>query len=49
MVDTPRVNANDERDFRCDFHPPAQHMTNIRNFTKGEIREFSAFPFFHLN
>ena len=28
-----------------DFHPPADHMTKLRNFTKGEIRESSAFPF----
>ena len=55
MADTLRVNASDELplisiyDFHCDFHPPAEHMTKLRNFTKGEILGFSAFPFFHLN
>ena len=29
-------------DHRIDF---ADHMTKLRNFTKGEIREFSAFSF----
>ena len=43
--DAVRVNA----DHRRDFHPLADHMTKLRDFTKGEIREFSAFPFsFHL-
>ena len=32
-------------DHGCDFHPLADHMTKLRNFTKGEIREFSTFPF----
>ena len=40
MVNTLRVNANHGRD----FHPLADHMPKLRNFTKGEIREFSAFP-----
>ena len=41
MVTTVRVNANHERD----FHPLADHMTKLQNYTKNEIREFSAFPF----
>ena len=41
MANTVRVNA----DHRCDLHPLADHMTKLRNFTKGEIREFSAFQF----
>ena len=36
-----QVNADRGRDFR----PPADYMTKLRNFTKGEIRQFSAFPF----
>ena len=36
-----RVNANLRRDLR----PLADHMTKLRNFNKGEIHEFSAFPF----
>ena len=28
-----------------DFRPLADHMTKLQNFTKGEICEFSAFPF----
>ena len=31
-------------DFHIDFHLLAYHMTKLRNFTKGEIRDFSAFP-----
>ena len=27
------------------FHPLADHMTKLRNFIKGEISEFSSFPF----
>ena len=38
---TLRVNADHGRD----DHPLADHMTKLRNVTKGEIREFSAFPF----
>ena len=41
MANTVRVNADHGRD----FHPLADHRTKLRNFTKGEIREFSAFPF----
>ena len=41
MVNTVRVNADHGRDFR----PLAVHMTKLRYFTKGEIREFSAFRF----
>ena len=45
MVNTLRVKADHGRD----FHPFADHVTKLRNFTKGEIREFSAFPFsFHF-
>ena len=29
----------------CDVRPLANHMTTLQNFTKGEIREFSAFSF----
>ena len=36
-----RVNA----DHGCDFHRLVDHMTKLRNFTKGEIHEFSVFPF----
>ena len=28
-----------------DFNPLADHMTKLRNFTKGENRDFSAFRF----
>ena len=41
MVTIVRVKADHGRD----FHPLADHMTKLRNFTKGEIREFSVFPF----
>ena len=41
MVSTVWVNADRGRD----VHTLADHMTKLRNFTKGEIREFSAFPF----
>ena len=41
MVSTVRVNADHGRD----FNPLADHMTKIRNFTKGENRDFSAFRF----
>ena len=41
MINTSRANA----DHRRDFHPLADHMTKLRNFTKGEILEPSAFPF----
>ena len=39
MVNTVRVNA----DHRHDFNPLADHMTKLRNFTKGENHDFSAF------
>ena len=41
IVNTARVNANHGRD----FHPLADYMTKLQNFTKDEIRDFSAFPF----
>ena len=41
MVNTVRVNADHGRD----FHPLSDHMTKLRNFTKEEIRDFSAFRF----
>ena len=41
MVNTVRVNADHVRD----FHPLADHMIKLQHFTKGEIQEFSAFPF----
>ena len=41
MVDIVRVNA----DYGRDFHHLTDHMTKLRNFTRGEIRELSAFPF----
>ena len=40
MVNTLQVNGN----HGCDFLL-ADHMTKLVNFTKGEIREFSAFLF----
>ena len=41
MANTMRVYAN----LGSDFHPLANHMKTLRNFTKGEICELSAFPF----
>ena len=41
MVNTVWVNA----DHGCDLHPLADHMTKLRNFTKEESRDFSAFRF----
>ena len=41
MVNTMWVNADHGRD----LHPLADYMTKSRNFTLGEINEFSAFPF----
>ena len=38
MVNTVQVNGHD-------FHLLVDHMTKLQNFTKGEIREFSEFPF----
>ena len=40
MVYTVRANAGHGRD----IHPLADHMTELQHFTKGNIREFSAFP-----
>ena len=40
MINTVRVSADHGRGFQ----PLADHVTNFRNFTKDEIREFSAFP-----
>ena len=40
MVNIVRVTADHGRD----FYPLADHMTKLRDFTKGEIREFLAFP-----
>ena len=39
MVSTVQVNADHERD----FHPLADHMTKLKNFTKEENHDFSAF------
>ena len=41
MVNTAWVNANHGRD----FHPLADHMTKLRNFTKEESHDFSAILF----
>ena len=41
MVNTVRFNADHDRH----FSPLADHMTKLRNFTKGENRDFSAFRF----
>ena len=41
MVNAVRVNA----DHGCDFHHLADHTTTLRNFTKGENHDFSAFRF----
>ena len=41
MVDTVCVNA----DHGHDLHLFADHMTKLRNFTKEENRDFSAFRF----
>ena len=41
MVNTVWVNADHERD----FHPFADHMIKLQNFTKEENRDFSAFLF----
>ena len=39
MVNAVRVNADHGRD----FHPLADHLTKLRNFTMGENRDFLAF------
>ena len=41
MINTVWINA----DHRHDFHLLADHMTKLRNFTKGDICGFSVFPF----
>ena len=41
MINTVRVNADRVRD----FHLLVDHMTKLRNFTKGENRDFLAFKF----
>ena len=41
MVNTVWVNADHGRD----LHPLADHMTNLRNFTMEENRDFLAFRF----
>ena len=41
MVSTMRVNAN----HGLDLHPLANQMTKLKNFTKGENLDFSAFLF----
>ena len=41
MVNTMRVNADHGRD----FNPLADHMTKLKNFTKGENHDFSAVLF----
>ena len=35
----------DNADHGRDFRPPADYMTKLQNFTKGEICQFSVFPF----
>ena len=40
MVNTVWVNAHGR-----DLHPLTDHMTKLRNFTKEENRDFSAFRF----
>ena len=39
------VNTVHNADHGRDFHPLADHMTKLRNFTKGENSDFSAFRF----
>ena len=41
MVSTVWINA----DHGHELHPLADHMTNLRNFTRGQNRDFSAFRF----
>ena len=41
MVNIVHVNA----DYGRDFHPLADHMTKLRNFSKGENYDFLAFQF----
>ena len=42
MVNTVWVNA----DHGHDFYPLTNHITKLRNFTKGEICQLSAFPLY---
>ena len=39
MVNTVRINADHGRD----LNPLADHMTTLRNFAKGENRDFAAY------
>ena len=41
MVNTVRVNVY----HGLDFNPLADHMTKLRNFTKGESHDFQHFDF----
>ena len=41
MVNTVKVTDYHGRD----LHPLADHMTKLRNFTKEQNHDFSAFPF----
>ena len=43
MVSTVWINADHGRD----FHPLADHTTQLKNFTKEENLDFSAFRFSH--
>ena len=38
-------NGKHNADHGCDFSPLTDHMTKLRNFTKRENRDFSAFRF----
>ena len=40
MVNTVWINVDNGRD----LHPLADHMTKLKNFTKEENHDFSAFP-----
>ena len=51
MVNNVRVNVRVNVNHRRDFHPLVDHVTNLRNFTKGEICEFfnvSIFTLFNI-
>ena len=43
MVNTIRMYDDHGRD----FHPLTDHMTMLRNYSKGEIPDFSAFEILH--
>ena len=48
MISTVLVNAH--ADYGRDFHPPANHLTQLRNFTKGEfVLIFYSFLFTSTN